>query len=81
LKIALQYCVITVVLVLTYGIQQRSMKMTRSELLRVLSRLTHDTGVEYWKVNEDIWDDNEMTITFTNLSQESTEEVTSVVGG
>jgi len=55
--------------------------MTRSELLRVLSRLTHDTGVEYWKVNEDIWDDNEMTITFTNLSQESTEEVTSVVGG
>jgi len=55
--------------------------MTRSELLRTLNRLTHDTGVEYWKVNEDIWDDNEMTITFTNLSQESTEEVTSVVGG
>jgi hypothetical protein len=55
--------------------------MTRSELLRALYRLTFDTSVEYWKVNEDIWDDDEMTINFTNLSQESTEEVTSVIGG
>ena len=60
---------------------RRSMTMTRSELLRALYRLTFDTGVEYWKVNEDIWDDDEMTINFTNLSQESTEEVTSVIGG
>ena len=55
--------------------------MTKSELLRALYRLTHDTGVEYWKVNEDIWDDDEMTINFTNLSQESTEAVTSTIGG
>ena len=60
---------------------RRSMTMTRSELLRALYRLTHDTGVEYWKVNEDIWDADEMTINFTNLSQESTEEVTSTIGG
>ena len=51
--------------------------MTKSELLRALYRLTHETGVEY----EWVWDADEMTITFTNLSEESTEKVTSVIGG
>tara|TARA_R110000824_G_scaffold4824_2_gene22814 strand:- start:304 stop:492 length:189 start_codon:yes stop_codon:yes gene_type:complete len=56
------------------------LKMTRSELQRAIYRLTHGTGVYYWKVNEDIWDDGEMTLHFTDLSEE-TEEVTSTIGG
>ena len=54
--------------------------MTRSELQRAIYRLTHGTGVYYGKVNEDIWDDGEMTLHFTDLSEE-TEEVTSTIGG
>ena len=51
--------------------------MTRSELLRAIYRVTHDTDGTY----EWVWDADEMTITFTNLSEESTEKVTSVIGG
>ena len=53
------------------------MKMTKSELLRAIYRATHDTDVTY----EWVWDADEMTITFTNLSEESTEKVTSTIGG
>jgi hypothetical protein len=45
--------------------------MTKSELLRAIYRATHDTDVTY----EWVWDADEMTITFTNLSEESTEKV------
>jgi|8_EtaG_2_1085327.scaffolds.fasta_scaffold140279_3 hypothetical protein len=57
--------------------------MTRSELHRAIYRLTRkkETGIEYFKVDEDLWEDGEMTLHFTGLSEDSTEEVTSTIGG
>ena len=59
--------------------------MTKSELLRAIYRATHDTDVTYsWRIDTTSAGINKVgniVITFNNLSQESTEKVTSTIGG
>ena len=59
--------------------------MTRSELQRAIYQITHDTDVTYsWRIDTTSAGVNKVgniVITFNNLSEESTEKVTSTIGG
>jgi len=54
--------------------------MTRSELQRAIYQITHGTGVVYWQENKDTNHSHELTLHFTELTEE-TGAIPSTIGG